>query len=135
MIRCRLFPDEQKGRHNKTRDTEQLLYIDQHIFNKSKTRQKNLAMAWVDCKKVYDMVPQSGTLHCLRMYKISDQVIQFIEKTMQTVRIKLTAGGKIFAEVKIQRGIFHRDALSPLLFVIAMMSPIHIFTKCTPDTN
>ena len=40
---------------------------------------------------------------------------------MQTWRVELTAGGKGLAEVKIQIGIFQRDAVSQLLFVIAMM--------------
>ena len=42
------FPEEQKGRCKWTRDTEALLYINQHILNESKTRRKNLAMAWID---------------------------------------------------------------------------------------
>ena len=40
---------------------------------------------------------------------------------MQTWRVELTAGGQSLARVKIQRGIFQGDALSPLLFMIAMM--------------
>ena len=117
------FPKEQKGCRKRTRGTEELLYIDQQILNKSKMRWKNLAMAWIDNKKAYDMVPQSWILHCLKMYKIPKQVIQFIEKTMEIWRVELTAGGKNLAEVKIQRGIFQGDALSPLLFVIAMILP------------
>ena len=38
---------------------------------------------------------------------------------------------KTLAEVKIQRGIFQRDALSPLLLEIAMMPLNHILRKCT----
>ena len=38
---------------------------------------------------------------------------------MKTWRVELTAGGRILAESKIQRGIFQGDALSSLLFVIA----------------
>ena len=63
------------------------------------------------------MVPQSWKINLLKMYKISDKVINFIEKTIQTWRGKLTAGGKSFAETKIQRGISQGDALSPLLFI------------------
>ena len=44
--------------------------------------------------------------------------------------MKLTTGGQSLAEVKIQRGIFQGDALSPLLFVIAMMPLNHILRKC-----
>ena len=77
-----LFPDEQKGYRKRSRSTAELLYIDQHILNESKTRRKNLAMAWMDYKKAYDMVPQSWIIHCLKMYKILHEVINFIEKTM-----------------------------------------------------
>ena len=65
----RLFPDEQKECRKGSRGTAELLYIDQHILNESKTRRKNLAMAWIDYKKAYDMLPQSWILHCLKMYK------------------------------------------------------------------
>ena len=50
---------------------------------------------------------------------------------MKTWIVELTAGGKSLAETKIQRGIFQRDAQSPLLFIIAMMPLNHILRKCT----
>ena len=50
---------------------------------------------------------------------------------MKNWRVELTAGGKSLAETKIQRRIFQGDALSPLLFIIAMMSLNHIIRKCT----
>ena len=62
------------------------------------------------------MVPQS-----LKMYKISHEVINFIEKAMKTWKVELTAGGGSLDEEKIQRGMFQGDALSPLSFIIAMM--------------
>ena len=70
-------------------------------------------MAWIDYKKAYDMVPQSWIINCLKIYKISHEVINFIEETMKA---------------KIQRGIFQGDALSPLLFIIAMM-PLNFLLK------
>ena len=65
----RLFPDEQKGCHKGSRSTAELLYTDQHILSESKNRQKNLAMAWIDYKKAYDMVPQSWIINCLNCTK------------------------------------------------------------------
>ena len=50
---------------------------------------------------------------------------------MKNWRVVLTAGGKSLAETKIKRGIFQGDALSPLLFIIAMMPLNHILRKCT----
>ena len=96
-----LFPEEQKGCHKGSRDPAELFYIYQHILNESMTRQKNLAKAWINYKKAYDMVLQSRILNCLKMYKISHEVINFIEKTRKTWRVELTAGGRIFAEAKI----------------------------------
>ena len=77
------------------------------------------------------MVSQSWIINYLKMYKILDEVINFIEKTMKTRRVKLTAGGRSLAEAKIQRGIFQGDVLSPLLFIIAMMPLNHILRKGT----
>ena len=65
------------------------------------------------------------------MYKISDEVINFINKTMKTWRVELTAGERSLAEAKIQRGIFQGDALSPLLIVSAMLPLNHILRTCT----
>ena len=67
------------------------------------------------------------------MYKISDEVINFIEKTMKTRRVELTAGERSSAETKIQTGIFQRDALSPLLFIIAMMPLNHVLRQCAAE--
>ena len=50
---------------------------------------------------------------------------------MEKWSVELTAGGKSLAEVKIQRGIYQGDALSQLLFVIAIMPLNHILKKCT----
>ena len=83
-------------------------------------------MAWIDYKKAHDMVLQSWIINCLKMYKISNEVINFIEKTMKTWGVELTAGGRSLAKAKIQRSISQGDALSPLLFIIAMMPLNHI---------
>ena len=63
-------------------------------------------MAWIDYKKAYDMALQS----CLKMCKIPRR--------------------KRFSRGKDQK-IFKGDALSPLLFVIAMMPLNRIFRKYT----
>ena len=67
-------------------------------------------MSGIGYKKAYDIVPLSWIINCLKMYKISHEVINFIEKTMKTWRVELIAG-RILAETKIQRGIFQGDTI------------------------
>ena len=87
-------------------------------------------MAWIDYKKAYNMFPQSWIINCLKMYKISHEVINFIEKTMKTLGVQLTAGRSL-AEIKIQKRYFQGDVLSPLLFIIAVKPLNKILRKCT----
>ena len=77
------------------------------------------------------MVLQSWMVSFLKMYKISDEVMKFIEKTMKTWKVELIAGGRSLAEANIQRGVFQGDALSPLLYIIVMMPLNHILRKFT----
>ena len=37
---------------------------DQHNIKESKTKRKNVAMTWIDYKKVYDMVSQRWIVDC-----------------------------------------------------------------------
>ena len=69
-------------------------------------------MAWIDNKRHMIRFRKTENTPC-KIYKISDEVIKFIEKTMKTWRVELTAGGRSLAETKIERGIFQGDALSP----------------------
>ena len=48
----KLLPEEQKGCRKSSRGTNDLLYIDRAVIKEVKSRNKNLAMAWIDYKKV-----------------------------------------------------------------------------------
>ena len=63
------FPEEQKGCGKGTRRTNHLLCTDQHIIKKVKTKRKNVAMAWVEYKRL------TWIIECLQMCKISEQLI------------------------------------------------------------
>ena len=120
-----------KGYRKRNIGTEELLYIDQHILNESKTRWKNLAIACIDNKIAYDMVLQSWIPLCVKLYKIPHQVLNFMENTMQIWWDELTPRGQSLAEVKIQRVIIQGEALSPFLFLITMMLLNYLLRKFT----
>ena len=55
----KLLQEEQKGCRKGSRGTNDLIYIDSSVINEVKSRNKNLAVASIDCKKTYDLVPHS----------------------------------------------------------------------------
>ena len=79
----------------------------------------NLCLAWIDYKKAFDMVPHSLLLECLNVYSITPNVVELLRRSMKHWRTELTAGGTTLGEVKIRRGIFQCDSLSPILFDLA----------------
>ena len=52
----KLLLEEQKGCRKGSRGTDNLLYIDRAVIKQVKSRNKNLAMPWIDYKEGYDMV-------------------------------------------------------------------------------
>ena len=117
LISRRLLPEGQKG----PEEQESYYTLINVSPRTAKRDEKKLSMAWIDYKKTYDLVPQSWIIDCLIMYKISGLVIKFIKNTMENCRVELTSGEKSLAKVKIQRRIFKRDVLSPLLSVITYL--------------
>ena len=50
---------KQKEFRRKSRGTNDLLFIDEMIMREVKMRKQNLSLAWIDCKRSYDIVPYS----------------------------------------------------------------------------
>ena len=116
-----LLPEEQNGCRRRTRGTKDQLLIDKAILMACKRRHTHMTMAWIDYKKAYDIVPHSWIVECLEMSGIANNVREFLKNSMQSWRTKLTSCGHVQGTVKINRGIFQRDSISPLLFVLCMI--------------
>ena len=95
--------------------------LDKAILKNCKRRKTNLAMAWVDFKKAYDMVPHSWILETLSMFGIADNIKQLIQNSMPVWKTQLYHDQENLGTVNIKRGIFQGDSFSPLLFVIALI--------------
>ena len=67
----KLLPEEQEGCRKRSRGTNDLLYIDRAVVRKVKSRKKNLAMAWIDYEKAYDMVPHSWIKEWLELFGVA----------------------------------------------------------------
>ena len=47
-----------------SRESNNLRYIHRAVIKEVKSRDKNLAMAWIDYTKAYDMVPHLWIIEC-----------------------------------------------------------------------
>ena len=85
------------------------------------TKMRARVNQWVIIKKAYDLIPKTWIIECLKLFKISDKIINFITKVMKNCNVKSAEGEQTRVEFKIQRCIFRWDSLSSLLFPITMM--------------
>ena len=80
-----------------------------------------MAVAWIDDRKAYDKVPHSCIQKCIEILGVAVNVRYFVNASMKQWHTKLTTGNQKLENVKIKRGIFQGDSLSPLLFVLVMI--------------
>ena len=120
LKRGNLLPSEQKGCHKGSCGTKDQQLIDKTMLRECEKRHNNLAIAWIDYKKAYDMVPHSWISECLEMFGIANNVQDFLNSSMKSWKLELNASGKTSVEVDIRRGIFQGNNLSPL-FVLRMV--------------
>ena len=101
--------------------TNDLLYINRAVIKEVKSRNKNLAMAWIDYKKAYDMLPHSWIIECLDLLGVAENIKSLLVNSMEKWKVMLCSGNCELGEVKIKRGMFEGDSLSPLVFVLALI--------------
>ena len=107
------LPVEQKGCEKKRRGTKDQLLIDKMVLRDCRKRHTNLGMAWIDYKKVYDMDTHSSILESLEFVQVSDNILEFVKRSMANWQTELTSRGESLAKVNIRRGINQGDSLSP----------------------
>ena len=86
-----MLPVERKGCRRKGSWTKDQLLINKTILEDSKHKHRNLAMAWMDYKKAYDMVPHSWIIESLKLAQVVPNVIDFVERPMRSWNAKLTS--------------------------------------------
>ena len=130
-----LLPEEQKGCRRNSKGTADLLFLDKMILKEVKSRKKNLAMGWIDYRKAYDMLLHSWIIECLEKLGINGKVQILLKESMKKWKVELTCGKQELGDVNIKRGIFQGDALSPLLFVIALIPLTCVLRKVQAGYN
>ena len=119
-----VMPAEQKGCVRGSYGCKDHLLLSKAVMEDSKKRKTNMRVAWIDYKKAFDSVPHSWILQVLSLYHINSSIVTFCERIMKQWKTKMmlhSEGGTIISgDVKIRRGIFQGDSLSPLLFCMCL---------------
>ena len=116
----KLLPEEQKRCRKDSRGTNDLLYIDRAVIKAVKSRNKNLAMAWIDYKKAY-MVPHSWITECLGLFGVAENIKSLLVNSMEKWKVMLCSGNSKLGQVEIKQAIFQGDSLYSLVFVLALI--------------
>ena len=91
------------------------------MLKEVKKFRKNVAMVYIDYRKAYYMVPHSWILEIMEVMGVAKNVGSLIRRSMSNWCTVLNSDRKNLGNLKIARGIFQGDSLSPLLFVLVMM--------------
>ena len=89
----KLIPVEQKGCKRNIQGTKDQLLIDKMVPNDCKKRHTNFGMTWIDYKKAYDTVSHSWILESLELVQVSENIVEFIRKSMKKYNTELTSSG------------------------------------------
>ncbi|XP_052748657.1 uncharacterized protein LOC128200179 [Galleria mellonella] len=116
--------EQQKGCRKFSQGCKEQLIIDSVVLKQALKSKSNLFSMYIDYKKAYDSVPHSWLRKVLEIYKIHPKIITLLKTAMKnwTTQLKIpTSSTTIETQpIKIQRGIFQGDALSPLWFCLAL---------------
>ena len=88
----KLLPEEQKGCRKSSRGTNDLLYTDRAVIKEVKSRNKNLAIAWIDCKNGYDIVPHLWIIECLDLFRVAENINSLLVNSMEKWKLMLWSG-------------------------------------------
>ena len=71
LVQQKLLSEEQERCRKRFIETKDLLYINRVVIRQMKSRKKNLAMACIDYKKAYDIVPHSWIKEWLDLFGVA----------------------------------------------------------------
>ena len=105
-------PQDQKGFKRNSYGCKDQLPINKMILENCRKKNKNLSTAWIEYKKAFDSVLHEWILKAIQLYKISP---------ITWLLLSHNNGFLKSDPIKIKRGIFQGDSLSPFLFCLALI--------------
>ena len=67
-----------------------------------KSKNTNLAMAWIDYKKAYDIAPDSRIIECLDLFGVEEDIKSLLVNSMEKWKVMLCSGNSELGQVEIK---------------------------------
>ena len=110
------------------------LIIDNAIMDEVRNQQRNLAVAFYDYQKAYDMVRHDWMIRVYQWMGVPEKVVNVIVKLMEgwKTRLEVTEDGKVLAsrKINIRKGFLQGDSYSPVGFCLTEL-PISMLIEET----
>jgi len=75
---------------------------------------------FIDFKKVYGCIHRDSLSNILRQFKLPQKLINLVKANILHTEIKIKVGNIVSQGILVTTGLRQRDALSPILFNIAL---------------
>jgi hypothetical protein len=127
-----VLPEEQKAMRKGKRGCLDAIVIDEAIAAEAKLHRKSLSVAWIDYRKAFDMVPHTWlrkVLKAINAPKVVRTIVDSLIPMWQTHIELQTAEGLARIPIRLKRGLFQGDSLSPLLFCLCVAPLSHALSK------
>ncbi|VDK57967.1 unnamed protein product, partial [Cylicostephanus goldi] len=106
--------------------------LDQATIRDAQRRNRELHMLWIDMTKAYDSVAHKSLRWILKRWGINPLILRLLNKVMKNQKVRYFGkyqGNLVKSEMlAIKNGLLQGDALSPLLFVLAI-TPISYWLR------
>lgn len=119
-----ILASEQRGCTAGSRGCKEQLLINAMVCDDARRSMKNLFITWIDFRKAFDSLSHECILAVLELYGFHGNVINFMRQSMAhwctIMSLNIEGAGATTERIRIARGIFQGDSLSPLLFCLCL---------------
>ena len=114
------------------------LFIDKAILENATKSIKNLSGPWIDVKKALDSVSHVWLIEVLKMPKINEKLVAFVENMMKswtiTLHVRTSTGNQEIGHLITRRDILQGDTLCVKRFTLCL-NPIDWYVRGTEGYN
>jgi sorting nexin-29 len=111
-------------RFRKGRSTTDHIFVVRQLMEKHYEYAKDLHMAFVDYKQAYDSIDRERLWEALRAFGIPMKIIKMIKLCKSKTYSREKFGNELSMAFKIKSGLRQGDAMSPILFNMALESVV-----------